>query len=1443
MNGGDLTRSTFRAYRHYSGVRMQQGRVQLDADWNEQLDATAHRDRAEAFDVIGPAGIPKVDGGFELTVAPDGSDLLISTGRAWVGGHLCEVDGETTTADATSGTSLTVASLVLDGAEIGPDQWVEVVGRSASVVTRTTAVDPAANTISLGSSVSSLTGDLLLRRRASYAGQPDLPDPEHTGQATSTDPRLLELPNGTYLAYVEVWERAITALDDPAISEPALGVDTATRSKVVWQVRLLDLAGVPGPVDCDTDLSDALETLAAPTGLMAARAEPPAGSADLCRPTPAGGYVGLENQLYRVHVHDLDAGRPVILWSRENASVVTTWTRTVTSDVLEVAGIGKDAVLGFQPGDWVELYDDTCVLNSRPGTLVRLLNAKEDRLTLDPATLVGSTDIDDFPLHPQVRRWDSPGPVTITGDDWVELENGVQVAFPAGGSYRRHDYWLVPARSVLADVDWPRDSADDPVALLPAGVRRDSGRLAIVTSTDDGLAVTDCRDRFPSLTTLTASDVTVDNDVCALPGAETVQDAIDALCRANDLRRHNRLLHGYGIVCGLAVHCGEVEEVRSSTKDETFTTAERRDIFRTRDVDDLRPAFGERINLDRADLDGVREIVLRRFVTVEPGSAIDADGVDLDVPAPVVVDVLKEVEALGEDVLDQEGDGEICLVLRSDPDGGPLVAATPYEPREDWHFLEGTLLFDIWNDCISSLFNWIKKQLAAGESTERGGGYLLRTALTNLLTYVANPKSGGNVFVSDSEHRVLARFYEGLKKRLRSQTFCAMFDDARPYPDYPESLRGIRTISGTGLHSRVRISPDGREAWTTGGGMNPLKATTLINRYSLDEERLIARIDPLAGREIGAGDTPSDLAAAVTDVALSPDGKLIYVAVPTRDGHDTLFRVGDISADTVRWRAATTICGVKLVTLATTEADPDHVYAVGLRRTTTEGKAFSLREFTGAGIWRIPAKEVPDGLGPLSGTATLNTVGHLAISPRGEAAFTCGPASGTAERYDRLASMMLPGEAVLHEMMLDGTGTDDLTLVLATENTDQTTAWTVVGSGSSRAVAGFELGSGEQHARIPVEGASSRLSLQGVNDRILVSDSNTSLARVLDASRHEFVEELLVPVQVAPMSITATSVEAKHVVVINLVSNSLSVIDSEVVMGNSFDLDPLMLYRRAAVEAFADLVGGFAQYLKDCVCDHLLVDCPPRLEVKDLDLAVVSIRGGSVYKVCNFSRRHYVKSFPTVGYWLSLIPVLPAFREVVGRFCCALLPELFGRYSTSGHDEASDRMNATTVLRFVEMAQGEDPMTRLRNLDLDFLPAFLKGANSGDWEEDDGSERVAEPATEEGVVNVRRDGEGIVAEPVRVDAPRARAPETIFRNLLRNPLVKRDLSREALVAPSEAPSVLSDRRPGRTVEPEQVVEPAQLEALLSRVESLETELAALKKPTRSRARKATKPPE
>ncbi len=55
----DITRSTFRQFRHYRGVRMQQGRVQLDSDWNEQLDIEEHLSRTETRDVIGLCTDPR----------------------------------------------------------------------------------------------------------------------------------------------------------------------------------------------------------------------------------------------------------------------------------------------------------------------------------------------------------------------------------------------------------------------------------------------------------------------------------------------------------------------------------------------------------------------------------------------------------------------------------------------------------------------------------------------------------------------------------------------------------------------------------------------------------------------------------------------------------------------------------------------------------------------------------------------------------------------------------------------------------------------------------------------------------------------------------------------------------------------------------------------------------------------------------------------------------------------------------------------------------------------------------------------------------------------------------------------------------------------------------------------------------------------------------------
>src|ERR1700754_1047568 len=62
----DTTRSTFKQSKHYNSVLLQQGRVQLDADWNEQIDITGHRIETEAIDVIGHCGAPYHNAGFHL---------------------------------------------------------------------------------------------------------------------------------------------------------------------------------------------------------------------------------------------------------------------------------------------------------------------------------------------------------------------------------------------------------------------------------------------------------------------------------------------------------------------------------------------------------------------------------------------------------------------------------------------------------------------------------------------------------------------------------------------------------------------------------------------------------------------------------------------------------------------------------------------------------------------------------------------------------------------------------------------------------------------------------------------------------------------------------------------------------------------------------------------------------------------------------------------------------------------------------------------------------------------------------------------------------------------------------------------------------------------------------------------------------------------------------
>ena len=91
---GDFSRLTFDPKKHFSSVRMQQGRVQLDADWNEQLDVTMHRLEAEITDFVGPSGVPAdaqdQSNSFAIAVTEAGDMLTIGPGRCYLAGKLFE---------------------------------------------------------------------------------------------------------------------------------------------------------------------------------------------------------------------------------------------------------------------------------------------------------------------------------------------------------------------------------------------------------------------------------------------------------------------------------------------------------------------------------------------------------------------------------------------------------------------------------------------------------------------------------------------------------------------------------------------------------------------------------------------------------------------------------------------------------------------------------------------------------------------------------------------------------------------------------------------------------------------------------------------------------------------------------------------------------------------------------------------------------------------------------------------------------------------------------------------------------------------------------------------------------------------------------------------------------------------------------------------------------
>src|SRR5579859_89515 len=447
---GDYTRFRYNPLKDTTGVLMQQGRVLLDQDWNEYIQLQDRRWRAESMDIMGRAVVPiDTPTAFQILIA--GTNLTIGRGRMYVDGLLAENHGT------------------------GPIEYDPILGE--------------------------IRGTLSIP----YDQQPYFPNPP-----------ALPADNNPHLVYLDVWERELTYLEEPILIDKAVAVDTATQLQTVWQVKVL--ADTPAGTDCSTPPNTVSSWVAATfpsAGRLTTAAAGVPSSTDPCIVPANGGYRGSGNRCYRIEIHNGGPmGTAQFKWSRDNASIATAVTGINAGlDTLTVVLTKRDAVLRFQPNDWVEVTDDFRYFQGLPGEMRQVAVVDDVNLTIQLKTALPAGEFDPTKpaRHTRVIRWDQSGivrdpigtkivdvdtnggliPVPVAGTTIV-LEDGIQITFSIDAAmpipqFRPLDYWMFDARVVDASIEILTQAP-------PRGILHHYAWLGFVTFPSK---VTDCRIFWP----------------------------------------------------------------------------------------------------------------------------------------------------------------------------------------------------------------------------------------------------------------------------------------------------------------------------------------------------------------------------------------------------------------------------------------------------------------------------------------------------------------------------------------------------------------------------------------------------------------------------------------------------------------------------------------------------------------------------------------------------------------------------------------------------------------------------------------------------------------------------------------------------------------------------------------------------------------------------------
>jgi hypothetical protein len=450
----DFSRQRFNPANDFSSVLMQQGRVQLDADWNEWNEILDRRWRSETIDIMGRGVVPlETPHGFEILLS--GGSLTIGRGRIYVDGLQAENHG--------------AGNLEFD-----------------PVLAESRGIDP-----------------IPYDKQLYFPNAPALPE--------AGGPHLVFVDvwerEVTYVEDPDLVENAVGV-------DTTSRLQTAWQVRVLPNVGDNATCGTPdeqlaGWLDIIRPSAGRLTTKA----VGVATPDDPC----LIPPSGGYRGLENRLYRVEIHDGGI-VGKATFKWSRDNASVATGVNRIEGNLTLTVDRAVWDSVRRFSPGDWVEITDDWQEFSGAPGEIRRIASVVDaDRTTtLDTALPNGLFPVDGQNLtaperHTRIKRWDQTGIVRDSnGNTYVDLdsagstglikvpdagtslilEDGVEVTFTTAsndGVFRSGDYWVFVARTADASVE-------ELNAAPPRGVHHHYCRLALVTFPEQ---VLDCRTFWP----------------------------------------------------------------------------------------------------------------------------------------------------------------------------------------------------------------------------------------------------------------------------------------------------------------------------------------------------------------------------------------------------------------------------------------------------------------------------------------------------------------------------------------------------------------------------------------------------------------------------------------------------------------------------------------------------------------------------------------------------------------------------------------------------------------------------------------------------------------------------------------------------------------------------------------------------------------------------------